>query len=56
MRPDTWAKPGHFTVIVLTEFGALLPVEVKASNLAEALDLARALPLAAWFPTEDDDE
>ena len=32
----------------------LVPQVVEASNLHEALSLARDRPLVAWFPAEDD--
>lgn len=60
MPPDETRRQleGQGTWIVTATpvpFDNLLPQEVRASSLREALAKAAELPLAAWFPTEDDE-
>lgn len=45
-----------FKVAVSTEQGPLVPQEIRASSLVEALTRAIAVPFPDWFPPDDDRE
>jgi hypothetical protein len=48
-------QPNVFTINVDTNGWPLAVQRIEADNLRDALHAAAALPLAAWFPEEDEE-